>query len=264
MYTHIIVPFDGEEPARRAAAAGADLSRMFDNRLVVVTATPTDRPAEVVSLKERAITTSDERVDVWIESADKPEDAIATVTRHRPQSMVCMATHARRGVRRAVYGSVAEAVVAAVDVPVMLLGPRFRSGVQTAVQQLLICVDGTATSESILPLAAAWARHLALPCVLLHVDTGQRRKPDLPLLASLLERSSPSVSEVRVKGRDVTGAIIERLDPNSHAAAVMASANMAAGRNSNRHGSQVMRVVERSPLPVLVERAGARRAVARA
>ena len=46
----------------------------------------------------------------------------------------------------------------------------------------------------------------------------------------------------------------------SHAMAIMATGRMSSGRHST--GSQVMKVVERSLAPVLVERAGARRPLA--
>ena len=115
MYSHIIVPFAGDEPSRRAAGVGADLSRLFDNRLVIVTATPTSGGDEVQALKERAQAMSDERVDVWIEPNNKPVDAIATTVKYRPKALICMYTNARQGVRRTVYGSTAEEIIARVD-----------------------------------------------------------------------------------------------------------------------------------------------------
>ena len=163
LYTHIIVPFDGEEASRRAAGVGADLSRLFDNRLVVVTATPSGAGTDVEGLKARAQQMSDERVDVWIEPNHRPDEAIATTVRFRPRSLICMSTHARQGVRRAVYGSIAESIVSQVNVPVVLLGPRFEGDPVTSIRQLVICVDSSATSQSVLPLAGQWARHLNLP-----------------------------------------------------------------------------------------------------
>ena len=80
------------------------------------------------------------------------------------------------------------------------------------------------------------------------------------MLGALLEPSSPRVEVVHEVSKDVTGAIVERIAPGSHAMAVMATGRMASGRHSN--GSQVMKVVERSLAPVLVERAGARRPLA--
>lgn len=263
MYSHIIVPFDGEEASRRAAGVGADLSQVFDNRLVVVTATPGDSGSNMQSLKDRAQAMSDEKVDVWIEPHHKPVEAIVTTTKFRPRSMICMSTHARQGMRRAVFGSVAEAVVAQVDVPVIMLGPKFPGGDITSIRQLIICVDGSATSQSILPLAAQWAQFLDLPCTLLYVEPNAadatHRAPDLGLLASLLERSCPRVEVARQKSRDVTGGILDHLTESSKALAVMAThGRMGTGRSN---GSQVMKVVERCPVPVLVERANAKRPV---
>jgi nucleotide-binding universal stress UspA family protein len=260
VYSHIIVPFDGDEPSRRAAGVGADLSRLFDNRLVIVTATPASGGAEVQALKDRAQAMSDERVDVWIEPNNKPVDAIATTVKFRPRALLCMFTHARQGVRRAVYGSVAEQVIARVDVPVVLLGPNFPGGDGTDIRQLVVCVDETATSQSVLPLAALWAQHLRLPCTLLHIDkhgdSGKRRGPDLEMMAALLERASPRVEIVAEKKKDVTAGILDMCTASSRALAVMAT-HEDLGRSSA--GIDVMKVVERAQVPVLIERAGAKR-----
>jgi nucleotide-binding universal stress UspA family protein len=259
LYSHIIVPFAGDETSRRAAGVGADLSRIFDNRLVIVTATPSSGGEEVQALKERAQSMSDERVDVWIEPSNKPVDAIVTTIRFRPRALLCMFTHARQGVRRAVYGSVAEEVVAQVEIPVVLLGPNFPSGEGTDIGQLVVCIDETATSQSVLPTAALWAQHLQVPCTLLHLDqpgaTG-RRGPDLDMMAALLQRASPRVEVVAEKQKDVTAGILDMCTPSSRALIVMAS-HEDMGRTSA--GIDVMKVVERAQVPVLVERAGAKR-----
>lgn len=260
MYSHIIVPFDGDESSRRAAGVGADLSRLFDNRLVIVTATPASGGAEVQALKDRAQAMSDERVDVWIEPNNKPEDAIATTVKFRPRALICMFTHARQGVRKAVYGSTAEAIIDRVDVPVVLLGPNFPGGDGTDIRQLVVCVDESATSQSILPLAALWAQYLRLPCTLLHIDkhgeNRNRKGPDLEAMAALLERSSPRVEIVAERKKDVTAGILAQCTPSSRALAVIAT-HADMGRGSA--GIEVMKVVERAQVPVLVERAGAKR-----
>jgi nucleotide-binding universal stress UspA family protein len=266
VYTHIIVPFDGEEPSRRAAGVGADLARLFDNRLVVVTATPSDGGADVQALKERAQQMSDERVDVWIEPNNKPVDAIATTVKFRPQSIICMSTHARQGLRRAVYGSIAESIISRVDVPVVLLGPNYPGEQTLDVRQIVVAVDNSATSQSVLPLAAQWSQFLDLPCTLLHItnhaeEVGRHKGPDLEMLASLLEKRSPRVEVVRHPHRDVAAGILDVITPSSRSLAIMATHGRGGvGRQSST--SHVMKVVERARVPVLVERAGVKRMAA--
>jgi nucleotide-binding universal stress UspA family protein len=263
VYSHIIVPFDGGEPSRRAAGVGADLSRLFDNRLVIVTATPSNSPDEMQALKDRAQQVSDERVDVWIEPNNKPVDAIAMTVKFRPRAMICMSTHARLGVRRAVYGSTAEAIIARVDVPVLLLGPNFPGADGTDIAQLVICLDDSATSQSVLPLAAQWASFLHLPCKLLHLhprgEARTRKGPDMGMIAALLERSSPRVEVIEETARDAATGILEMCTPSSRALAVMSTQEDMV---RNTVGLPVMKVVERAQVPVLVERAGAKRPAA--
>jgi nucleotide-binding universal stress UspA family protein len=257
VYSHIIVPFAGDEPSRRAAGVGADLSRLFDNRLVIVTATPTSGGEEVQALKDRAQAMSDEKVDVWIEPNNKPVDAIVTTVKYRPRALVCMFTHARQGVRRTVYGSTAEDIIARVDVPVVLLGPEFPPDEGTDIRQIVLCIDESATSQSALPLAAQWAQHLQLPCTILHLEgSGTSRRPDLRLMASLLERASPRVEVHQETTKDPAATVLEMCKSSSRALAVMATHD-DMGRGSA--GIEVMKVVEKAQVPVLVERVGARR-----
>jgi hypothetical protein len=126
-----------------------------------------------------------------------------------------------------------------------------------------VCVDESATSQSVLPLAATWARFLQLPCTLLHIDTQgdsrRHRGPDLESMAALLGRVAPRVEVVTEKGKDVPGGILEVCTPSSRALAVMAT-HTDMGRGTA--GIEVMKVVERAQVPVLVERAGARRPAA--
>jgi nucleotide-binding universal stress UspA family protein len=258
VYTHVIVPFDGEEQSRRAAGLGADLSHLFGSRLVVVTATNSDKGAAL--LKEKAQRISGGNVDVWVEPNNRPVDAIATTVKFRPRSLVVMATSARQGVRRAVYGSVAEAVVRRVDVPVMLLGPHFPEWDVTDIRQLLVCVDGSATAQSALPLAVQWAQRLELPIVLYNAhrpDDEGTSPADLEALAALLEPVVPRVEVRQVTSKDPTTSIVNELAPSSCTLAIMTT-HARAGVDRQRNGSQVMRVVERSKLPVLVLRAGAK------
>jgi nucleotide-binding universal stress UspA family protein len=257
LYSHIIVPFAGDEPSRRAAGVGADLSRVFNNRLVIVTATPSSGGAEVQALKDRAQAMSDEKVDVWIEPNNKPVDAIVTTVKYRPRALVCMFTHARQGVRRTVYGSTAEDIITRVDVPVVLLGPEFPGGEGTDIRQVVMCIDESMTSQEVLPLAAQWAQHLGVPCTLLHLDSGDAvRRPDVQHMASLLEPAVPRV-EVQVEtSRDPAAGILDRCSASSRAVVVMATTD-DMGRGSV--GIDIMKVVERAQVPVLVERVGAKR-----
>ena len=212
------------------------------------------------ALKERAQQMSYERVDVWIEPNNRPVDAIVTTVKFRPRAMICMSTHARQGVRRAVYGSIAESIIARVDVPVVLLGPHFPGGDGTHIRQLVVCVDDSATSQSALPLAALWAQHLQIPCTLLHLhhrgEKHRRRSVDIDSMRVLLERSSPHVEIIEDTSRDPVGAVLHQCTPSSRAMAVMATHD-DLGRGSA--GINVMKMVENAKVPVLVERVGAKR-----
>ena len=87
--------------------------------------------------------------DVLVIEDDEPGPAIAAMA--ALDTLVCMATHARTGVRRAVLGRVTEAVLRHVSGPMLLTGPfawRQRSMVGG---NLLVCLDGSERAEPILP-----------------------------------------------------------------------------------------------------------------
>src|SRR5205085_12165187 len=131
----------------------------------------------------------------------------------------------RNGLRRMVYGSVAESVINRVDVPVVLLGPAYPGGDVTDIRQIIVCVDGSATSQAVLPLAAMWSRALQKPCTLLHINTKGSREmsgSDFMSLARLLQRTAPQVDVVRHDARDVPSGVLDMIRPSSRSLAVMA------------------------------------------
>jgi len=71
-----------------------------------------------------------------------------------------MATHARGGLSRAWLGSVAHDLVRLAAVPVLLIHPRSMASASSdlsGVQHILVPLDGSALSESVLPHASALA-----------------------------------------------------------------------------------------------------------
>lgn len=257
MYEHIIVPFDGTEAAKRAALAGADLSKLLDCELLVVTGAQVENPEHLIQLKEQAMAMSDEDVNVWVEAHTSPANAVTTVVEHRPNSLICMSSHARGGVVRAVYGSLAEKLLRTVDVPVLLLGPQWAGGGFIDLRQLIVCVDGSANSEAAIPLAASWGEALNLSATVLHVrtDTPDRREApeDLEGFAGPLRDSCPMVEAITVENGSVVDGI---LDVTSHAmqSVIVMATHGRHGIDRFRHGSVTADLSRRSSVPVLVQR----------
>ena len=252
MYEHIIVPFDGTEEAGEAAMLAAELGPRLGGRPTLVTSVDADA-AEVEELKARAVIASDSSVDVWVEKSSRTASALASAVHFRPGSLVCLASHARDGVDRLLHGSLAGRVVAEIDAPVLVLGPEYEPFAVKDLRGLIVCVDGSETGQSVVPLAARWASHLELPVLLVTVDDGTPG-PDLDALAELLRPHCPDVGVRRIAGAVVADAIVSLVAAFTPCIVVMGS-HGRSGLGRLIGGSQIDAVVRRSPAPVLVQRA---------
>lgn len=255
LYRHLIVPFDGTPAALAVVGVAADLAERLDAHLEVLTSGDLPDEGSLRKLKQRAIALSEATVDVWIDARRSPADAVAEALVHRPEALVCMATHARAGLARLIAGSVAERVLRTVEVPVMLFGPHWEASDRFTIDEVIICVDGDDVADEVVALAVAWARTFEVPCRFLHVGDDPATLDRLPRLAASVP---PEVraSEVIVAPRtDPVAGIVELLDTHSGALAVLGT-HPRSRIDRLRPGGTAMGVVARAPVPVLVTHPG--------
>ena len=130
------------------------------------------------------------RWGVWHE---EPAAAIAQAGAEYGVDMVAMATHGRSGLSRLVLGSVAEAVIRAVRVPVLLM--RGQSAWKPwAMGKVLVPLDGSEPSEGILPVVERLAGPRDLTIVLFKVID--------PLASSALSEASMRPDELMALRRE--------------------------------------------------------------
>jgi nucleotide-binding universal stress UspA family protein len=99
---------------------------------------------------------------------DEPATAIGEAAARDRVDLIAMATHGRSGLNRLLLGSVAEAVVRSVRVPMLLL--RGQSAWKPWLhKRILVPLDGSEASEAILPMVERLARPRALTVTLLEV-----------------------------------------------------------------------------------------------
>lgn len=90
-----------------------------------------------------------------------PAGVLVNEARRTPDTVVCMAMRGRGPVRETLFGSVSGAVLRTVGRPVLLVGPRApKPAGDWRARRLVVTLDGSETSEAILPAAAEWARLL--------------------------------------------------------------------------------------------------------
>lgn len=163
MIDQVIVPLDGSEHADRALRPAIEVARRLGASVALLRAIhPDDVDIGRAELAARVAEHEPPDVDVIIDTMNGPVGAIGQAVADRPNSLVCMTTHGRTGLTRALLGSVAEEALRQVDVPFLLVGPSYvpGTGVGTCV---IVPVDGSPRSEAVLPLAAGWADALEVP-----------------------------------------------------------------------------------------------------
>ncbi|SNZ17973.1 Nucleotide-binding universal stress protein, UspA family [Natronoarchaeum philippinense] len=295
MYDRILVPTDGSEHARRAAAHAESLASAFDATLHIVSvvdlqaaAGPFDAGGLEPEFVERLDANGRELVESTVDALDGSADVHTEIVRGRPADsileyaadngvgLIAMGTHGRSGIRRYVAGSVAESVVRRADVPVFTVRATDRSRLDDGYDDVLVPTDGSehalAAAEHAVALAgASGARIHALNVVDVGVASSS---PDLTPPTTLLD-------QLRDAGERATDAVAERADEAGldaetevregfPAQTVVEYADEAdidliamgtAGRSGiGRHlvGSTAAKVIRRAEMPVLSTTAGDR------
>lgn len=149
MFTHLLLPLDGSELAELALPMALELARRFDATLTLLRIV--QPPHLVTTNYEMATVYASLREEMWQDAeayltekvaaarADgvtangrvledtNVADAILDVVEELAVDGLVMSTHGRGGVRRWVYGSVADKVLQRAEVPILLvrvLSPR--------------------------------------------------------------------------------------------------------------------------------------------
>jgi nucleotide-binding universal stress UspA family protein len=177
---HVLVPLDGSEFALRAMPTARVLAQRFGADIHTVTvASGADDARRARALAAAALDVPPEDDRVVVVTDGDPAETISKRAEMLERSVVCMATHGRGRLRGALMGSVARSVLNRCPVPMVVLGPmadnpgwtpRPRSWPDPlSVPRIVACVDGSDTSEQILPLATAWASALDMSVTILTV-----------------------------------------------------------------------------------------------
>jgi len=133
MLSTILVPLDGSALAEQALPFAERLARVAGARLILARVVPQASPAETSIEASIALTArenleeiasrlrrSELSVEVEVPEGDAAARIVGAVTAHRAD-LIVMSTHGRSGIGRWLYGSVADAVIRLVRVPVMLI-----------------------------------------------------------------------------------------------------------------------------------------------
>lgn len=258
----VVVPLDGSDVARRALPVADRLAEMFDAEVVLVT-TPTtleeDRLVPPEWLHEAARSISSPHVCVKIVDVKWAVDGIVTVVAEVADPMVCMATHGRGVLGTTVLGSVAQDVVRRAGAPVVLVGPHAAEGWDGRGRPLLVCHDGSAAADAVLPAAREWAQQFDVGVVLLHVfhpldvESAKAVSPTVDAAVEYFRSEGISV-DVRVVRNSYPVGVILDVAASVDASAIAISTHGRSGVARMTLGSVAGSVVHAAPCPVLAVR----------
>ncbi len=285
----IIVALDGSPLAERALPVAETLSERINGQLVLVRAVPyLSRPEGDARYRTlaaaRAAATNEAQgyldglvtrlagrgvaVTALVPEDDEAAGILATA-RRAGVDLIVMATHGRSGLGRWVYGSVAEEVLAAAPVPVLLVRAWHGTPPDVALETacaVLVPLDGSTLAESALPAAERLADDLGGGLLLLRVVPHSRH--EMPLSAETIasEEAIARAYLARVAGRlggqgrrilievrvGAAAAAIEAVGLEYAAGLVVMATHGLTGLRRSALGSVADAVVRQDSLPVLL------------
>jgi nucleotide-binding universal stress UspA family protein len=193
-----------------------------------------------------------------------PAEEILRAARERSVDLIAMSTHGRGGVVRMIAGSVAEEVLRKTELPILVTRPNV---MVHEWKRIVVALDGSERSESILPEAVRLARKLnaeidVLRVAMPTVAAGAGETPivippedPMPYLKSVvrgLEKEGIPARAVGLEGR-AAPAILSHLQDSGASLLCMAT-HGRSGLARILLGSVAEEVVRKAPCPVLLRR----------
>lgn len=256
MYSRVIVGTDGSQRALRAVPVGARVAAAFGCPLELVHVPAAEDPD--------GLDTAGARV---VPGADPASALVALAAETDPPGLLCVSSRGRSALGEVVFGSVTAQVLRTLHAPLLIVGPAFEAP-HPRWRRLLVCLDGSDTSASILPAVSAWARHLDLDVHLLHVGyplgdghVGDFVVPEeertaarqVVAAAAGLESAGITVRWTIEERTQVAAGIVERAS-KGRADLIALATHGRTGLARLVAGSVALEVVRRADVPVLTTR----------
>jgi len=172
-FSTIIVPLDGTRSSERALAFAKALAAPAGGELILLRVDGSDVPAR--RSRGRRTGVFARVAAAWTElGANRrlQEDmarSIASVAARRGADLLAMSTHARSAPGQWLLGSVADQVVRAADVPVLLVPPGAQVGQGERLAHAVVALDGSVHAEAALGPARVLARQCGTRLTLVRV-----------------------------------------------------------------------------------------------
>ena len=246
--TTIVVPMDGGGLAPGALAIGHRWAERFAAEFCVV-AIEGEHQAELARLDDGSggVVTAVRTVDASGELVSTVVELVSSTA----AAAVCVAAQAHSPLVDVLSDDVAQQILRAVEIPVVLVGPHCR--VAPVDGPLVVAHDGTPASDVVVDVARVWSSALGVPAVLLHVRGSLVAEPSdaTTVLEAARRRLGPLASLHTVHSSFPAGAIREYVH-EIDAQMVAVTTRGRTGMLTASTGQTATWVVRESPCPVLV------------
>ena len=283
MIERIVVPLDGSMTAEAILPQVRRVLYRNDSEIILVMAVDPPMVDNVVIVDEETPAAAREyllgqgerlaqqgvRVR-HIVRVGSPVSVILDVVESEKATMIALATHGASGMKRLMFGSVAERVLRQSPVPVLLVRPFWSYDLAPAgatevrpVRNLLVPVDGTKRTLESLPGIVEFARLFETRVLLLRILEGDESAtvegPDLVRAREELEEIAKALESKGVE----TIQLLERGNPVDRILTTIAERNIdlvamathgRSGLSRLREGSVTEQVLRNAKIPLLVTR----------
>jgi nucleotide-binding universal stress UspA family protein len=261
----ILVPSDGSDRSETAVVPALALARAANVPIVFIRseADLDEVDAAAASLRELAVRYGgDAETDTVVVTSDQGsvgEALVKEATNRR--GLICMASHGRTRVGKAVLGSVAADVLSLSSSPVLVVGPEHHPERELIGRRLGVCLDGSRFAEEILPVAARWATVFGLHLWLLEsaspaelADLAQAPPDDAvesSYVANIARKLPGKANWDVLHARQPVDAIVAYAEEQPVGVLAMAT-HGRRGWARMAEGSVALQVLHRAPCPVLI------------
>jgi len=259
-FTDILVPLDGSAAAERALKPALELATRTGVPVRALRRALPDDNEEAAEYLAGVADRCAAQADVETEVVDRDSIPDAIIEELEPRTLVCMSSHGRGGVARAIMGSVAEALLCSLDRPALVVGPHLADSA-TFTGRIVSCIDGSRESERTIAPAQQWAAALRLPLWLMEVNEGGI-PPELVRRGDVVESAHVAALAARLGGmegwdvlhdKDPAHALVAMAASVSEPAAMLVMATHGrTGWDRLRLGSVTVATVHAASVPVLV------------
>lgn len=260
MFDRIIVAVGAEDLARQVLpiAAGVAAQEGASIELVSVVARGSDELPErnrflMESLAtEQGLTDAETTVLTGWSVAEEVADHVSV----QQPALLCVATSVRSRADDLLIGSTVGGLLHRMASPVLVVGHSAKEATDVLHGPVVVCIDGSDESESIVPLARTWISQSGQqPWVVTQIDA------DAPLDPTLEQRGAHQVARAFgdgaewevLRGSD-PGAAIATFAAEQGAGLIIMATHGRSALGRAALGSTAMRVIERAACPVLVQR----------